>query len=61
MVHRNVVVDCLYDDPWGLGLSGTVNPGFVKIVHQNVVVDCFYDGAQTAFLFKWPHDFVVAH
>ncbi len=43
LVHKIVVADCWYDDPWALGLSGTVNPVCVKMVHRKLVVDCLYD------------------
>jgi len=43
LVHKIVVADCQYDDPWTLGLSGTANPVCVKMVHRNLVVDCLYD------------------
>ena len=43
LVHKIVVADCQYDDPWALGLSGTVNTVCDKMVHQIVVVDCLYD------------------
>ncbi len=43
LLHQIVVADCYCNDPWGLGLPGTVNPVCVKIVHQNLVVDCLND------------------
>ncbi len=42
-LHYIAAADCQYDDSWAICLSGTVNPGYVKMVHWNLVVDCLYD------------------